>query len=505
MVRKKQELNIALLARDLSLISEKYANWNIVGNTFLKIGKPTTENLRPYILHNGRFKLVKLLISLTLFIPLLFGNTLREIVRAIYFKSENSLLKKESNSSDFLFLSHYTQAPQNYLEDNYFGSIPFQLNSTKKRSAIFLLNHTRRKGSAINAEFDEGGPVIYYVNPKALKLQELIVYFKGQFPGTLHLLLGAIGRSQLDLRQRLLAADASIKQFSRPTFAAIILVANLERVLKQIEPKHVILTFEGHSFEVLASRMIHNKFPGIKVSLFQYAPIVKDQFGLIGTLRALGSSDIVLTTGPAVKNYFEKEVHEIAGQIRILGSPKALKVPESEDYNFNSMTKNSVCLFAPEASRDAFDEMLHLAYATSLALKEKKFILRLHPAFHFDKKKMFLAVSMFPSNLTLSSNTLEEDLRLSGFCVYRSTAVAIQGLIYGVRPIHFSSISGNGLDPLAITSLVHERLSQESELISYLEWASTTKASPVAPTLSEMRSTYEEYFHPLNPRELNEL
>lgn len=505
MVRKRQELNIALLAKDLSLISEKYANWNIVGNTFLKIGKPTTENLRPYILHNGRFKLVKLLISLTLFIPLLVGNALREIARAIYFKSENSLLKKESNSSDFLFLSHYTQAPQNHLEDNYFGSIPFQLNSTKKRSAIFLLNHTRRKGSAISAEFDEGGPVNYYVNPKAIKLQELIVYFKGQFPGTLHLLMGAIGRSQLDLRQRLLAVDASIKQFSRPTFAAIILIANLERVLKQIEPKHVILTFEGHSFEVLALRMIHKKFPGIKVSLFQYAPIVKDQFGLIGALRELGSSDMVLTTGPAVKNYFEKEVHEIASQIRILGSPKALKVIESEEYKFNSSTKNSVCLFAPEASREAFDEMLHLASACSLALTEKKFILRLHPAFHFDKKKMFLTVSKFPSNLTLSNNTLEEDLLSSGFCVYRSTAVAIQGLIYGVRPIHFSSISGDGLDPLAITSLEHERLSQELELISYLKWAGTTKASSVAPSLAELRSAYKDYFYPLNSRVLNKL
>lgn len=92
-----------------------------------------------------------------------------------------------------------------------------------------------------------------------------------------------------------------------------------------------------------------------------------------------------------------------------------------------------------------------------------------------------------------------EDLQLSGFCVYRSSAVAIQGLAEGVRPIHFSSTNGDGLDPLAITALKHETITEASQLISYLKSIDEGGKSALIPSLAEMRNAYDDYFHPLNP------
>ena len=106
--------------------------------------------------------------------------------------------------------------------------------------------------------------------------------------------------------------------------------------------------------------------------------------------------------------------------------------------------------------------------------------------------------------MILSRNSLVEDLQLSGFCVYRSSAVAIQGLAEGVRPIHFSSTNGDGLDPLAITALKHETITKASQLISYLKSIDEGGKSTLIPSLAEMRKAYDDYFQPLNPQILKD-
>jgi len=106
----------------------------------------------------------------------------------------------------------------------------------------------------------------------------------------------------------------------------------------------------------------------------------------------------------------------------------------------------------------------------------------------------------FPHNLRFSNNELFKDLEVSGFCIYRSTAVAIEGLNYGVRPIHFSRYVGDGLDPLAITNLSNESFSHSSQLISYLQHFDESNNNPIEPSLEEMRYAFRSYFEPLNPK-----
>lgn len=246
----------------------------------------------------------------------------REIARAIHFRNENSLPFGELISSDFLFVSHYTHPIVDYSKDSYFGIIPYELNSTASKSSIFLLNHTKEPANFILQKFDRSSRVPHYVNPKALGMRDLMWAIRNQISASAKMLIGSIIDNELNLRQKLLLVDASIAQFSRSTFAAIILVKNLEQVLLRVQPRNLVLTFEGHSFEVLALKLIHDKFPDVRVLLYQYAPIVKDQFGIFGTLEALSPPDIVLVTGATVKDYFKRSVLSLENQIEILGSPK---------------------------------------------------------------------------------------------------------------------------------------------------------------------------------------
>ena len=147
MASSKTGIDIHQLANDLTLISNKYNGANILANTFLKLGKPTTENLLPYRRHNGKNNLLKISISFLFFLPHLFALVTREIVRAIYFRKENSLAINELIPSGFLFVSHYTHSTLDYSKDSYFGAIPYELNSARSKSSILLLNHTKEEAN----------------------------------------------------------------------------------------------------------------------------------------------------------------------------------------------------------------------------------------------------------------------------------------------------------------------------------------------------------------------
>jgi len=505
MAHKKHLTDVAQLANDLEIITLKYRNERILGNTFLKLGKPTTENLRLYRQHNDRFKLVKFTLVFITFFPILFAHGLREIARSVYFRTETNDQINQEKSSDFLFVSHYTYSPSEPSYDNYFGILPNYLNSLGKKSAIFLINHTKKSASAINGELKIKSQSVQPIIPKAIPMRNLLKEFRSQLPSSLKMFLGSIIDQELNLRQRLLLIDASINQFSRSTFAAISIVVNLERILERLQPKIVVLTFEGHSFEALALNMVHNKFPNTRACLFQHAPIVKSQFGLIGTLRSLNPSDLVLTTGSAIQNYFNRKIGHLDGQITILGSPKAKGVIGVGLSDIPKQERDLVCLFAPEASADAFREMKALALECSLAMWDRSFILRSHPAFPISPKMKKAMLREFPSNLVLSTDELEHDLKSSGFCVYRGTAVAIQGLIHGVQPIHFSSNLDDGLDPLAITELMHESFSDSTSLITYLKSINVSANVDLSLIQTKMIQTYTEYFQELDPSILTKI
>jgi len=153
-------------------------------------------------------------------------------------------------------------------------------------------------------------------------------------------------------------------------------------------------------------------------------------------------------------------------------------------------------LFAPEASIDALNEMMNAAIICSHSLPGRNFVLRLHPALQIENSKEVGFEHELPLNLLISKRSLEEDLMNSEFCVYRSTAVAIEGLVYATRPIHYSNLEHDGLDPLSIINLAHPRFSVPLDLVRYLEGIHLD--SNFDPSPSEMIDAYMRYFAPID-------
>ena len=471
---------------------------DLSANTFLRMGKATPENLDQYCYHNGRFRLLKLLFLLLLFLPNSLFEVTFQIIRIFALKEKKPNMPNTTKISyESIFVSHHTLAATNK-EDLYFGLLPVLSQSILGKSAVFMINHTKIGTLELHKLLKFRKDADHFVSSKTLPIGELLRIVYQQFVVGIQMVSKAILIKNASLDFRTLLLHAAIKQLSKPTLASIILVRNIEKIVANLKPKRILITFEGHSFELLTLKMIHNRYPNVRVMLYQFAPLVKTQYGFFETLTELRKSDIVFTTGKTTRDYVLRNSSLLENQVVILGSPKTLPLTLGIKLKQHNLSTGITCLFAAEASKEDTHTMLELALHCSRALPNKKFILRLHPAYHFDGADMLKAEKNFPYNLCFSRNNLEDDLRIASFCVYRSTAVAIQGLAEGVRPIHYSSFSDNELDPLAVTSLWHKNITNAGQLISYLDSVVESEISGLEPSLDQMMAAYRDYFQPIN-------
>jgi hypothetical protein len=98
-----------------------------------------------------------------------------------------------------------------------------------------------------------------------------------------------------------------------------------------------------------------------------------------------------------------------------------------------------------------------------------RIVIRAHPDTLKNKSQKLNRILSKNSNLIFSNQTLEKDLSESTLCVYRSSAVGIQGLQYGVIPIHFSKFKDGSVDPISFEDLKHLRLNESESLINAIE------------------------------------
>jgi hypothetical protein len=110
-------------------------------------------------------------------------------------------------------------------------------------------------------------------------------------------------------------------------------------------------------------------------------------------------------------------------------------------------------LGAAEGTIESLESFTQLFEDLSSLGIELKLILRVHPSLSAKESTRILSRYNLEGNFTVSSQKLEQDLIESHFCVYRSSAVAIEGLRYGVIPLYFNPNGDQGLNPLYFAGL----------------------------------------------------
>jgi len=414
---------------------------NIHANPFFYISKPTEANLSKYKFLKPD-SAVGFIFDLMVFVPTILLQLFLSIIISLFFSKEyKNRPMKDLSHCKYLFISHFTHAQDVHKDDIFYGKV-----SRNSNCFVFYLNHTRVRSAKIVKRFKNAGKENIQVNSKSLKLIPLILLQVHQIRISSWIFIRAISDRTLTISRRRVLIRAAISQHARSTIANLVLKNRLKNQLLITKPEFVVITVEGHAYEAMIIKLIKEFFQEIRIIGYQHAPIVPSQYNVFRNVSGLRPKDFFFTSGESIKELGLSKFHKC--KVATLGSPK------SRDFVFEEKNSSKLnLLFAPEGTRNSILQFIDLLNDLSPLLQDNLLILRLHPALSCFDKKMVNRKLLRIQNIQLSRLTLEEDLRRAHLLFFESSAIAIEGLAFGVVPVHIEFRNDQSLNPLMFTKL----------------------------------------------------
>ena len=406
-------------------------------NEFLYQSKLTPENLNKFKMKSCRSSNLSLASA---FLKILL-STLKGFL-FVFFNSQ--LVFKYSNSTDHretIFLSHYFGGLPNFNDDTFFGKIPASI-SERHGVTIFYLLQNNSLCSFVN--FKNGTSRDLQITTLPL-MTRLSIFIKNTIL-VFEILLKSSVFSKTITRETV--NNIAIEQSNLRTLRNLI---SIEIFLAQISSKNtkfLWFTLEGHPYERYLVSRLQRDFPDIKIFGYQHAPIVPAQSGLFKIIRDFGGTLTVCTSGSVTLKYLRSHFPDLEHNIIEIGSDKNL---QSQNSSF-ARSRPTTILFLPEGTPDAAYSMFHFAIQVHNSLRHLKLIFRAHPRTP-PSVSHEIQYNCRNNGIEFSENTLHEDFRESSITVFRSSAAAIQGLLFGNLPFFLNIDFNEGLDPLAISNL----------------------------------------------------
>ena len=485
---------ITEIERDLNL---KFAR----ANTFSHFSKITQDNFSRYLEVFAKKGPLDLIIKGLTFLPIISANLLLSF--GFRFLASNRVVSPNEVPSDltveWLILSHHNKqhSPEDY-SDQFFGDILNDLASDQTPVHIYLLNHTGHSAASIQAQYPTNTKrLVRHVNPRGVRfLVNLSVHFE-VFSNCVSSFFKTLIDTNTSTNEKALRLQVLIHQTHKSTLGNIFLMRSLSELINKISPRRILLTLEGHAHEVFIRDEILKISPKTRFYFYQHAPIVPDQFGLWNSLKLLESRDQVFVTGPGTGRYISQKVPGLKAQLHVLGSIRNHSHLQSAQAELYSNTSR-VILFAPEAFEAQVLEFKDLALLLGQSFPNLEFRIRLHPAtpgFSRLAKNLRHIVS---TNVIYSDKRLTVDLEESAVCVYQSSSVAIEGLFYGVTPVHFTLLPEFNLDPLAPTFDKHFSCSNYSSLHDAIETVMFADHNIKSKKIENKKDLASQYFATFN-------
>lgn len=450
-------IELEKLDKFLVVIRESSPFNEINASPFFYLVKPTEENLLKYKLRRPRSKRLLVIEYIKLF-PLIFVRILFSLILSVFslleFRPKN---ERSLETSEYLFLSHFTYAQDPKKEDVFYGE-----NLDFKENYTFYLNHTRLLSPQIVKRFSDVNKRKITVNTKSLSPFSIIKLHITQFQISWWLFTKSLGDNSLGIEERRLLIRAASFQHGRSTMANLVLKSRLSETILRVKPKILILTIEGHAHEKMVVDVSRSLIKDIKIVGYQHAPIVPGQMNLFRIISNFHSDDYFLTTGEVTNSL--ALVHKPNCKVDILGSVKAKQF----EYQQKDSSRVQV-LVSPEGTKESLTQFISLTNEIALVLPNVRFVLRYHPALGRAALRMIKGSLLPMNNVATSSSSLSEDLRQSHLVLFRSSAIGIEGLSYGALPMHTNKEGNDALNPLVDCGVESTNFLSTSEIVRFIE------------------------------------
>jgi hypothetical protein len=486
----------ASLASKFDKTTREFTEDEILLTPYFNIGKDIPEVLNQYrkLPHQpNKFEFIKYCFQfmcrliISLFKPLL--HHLYNLKKFYDYKSQIP------NSVNKIFISHYTGQSTKFNDpDPYFGDLISQNRIEGSINLVLLMNHTKKsvKTSGKNKFLNN---TLHLILPKTTDSRSALQIYIKQLTFFWRILLKSQEKMEISSSDRLLLFELAIQQLSQSAFSQQCLSLNVSRALLKSNSRELYLTFEGHSFETYLARNLKKFSKKIIINVNQFAPVVPSQYSFYRNLELLPEDVNINVTGRSMMKQILRLTNVSSQRIKVIGSSKYKKTIKLKK---RKKSKNITILFAPEGFLSSFSEFTSLAQYCANNLKDFNFIIRAHPSSEKHKTKIMQECLSENANLILSSSSLETDLSNSDICVYRSSAVGVEGMQYGLMPIHFSKKLDGSVDPIRLEDFKHPRFNDKEQLIAAIEEYSKMSTKDISKMRSRAMKIFSEYFSKLS-------
>ena len=481
-------------------IFEVFSKSDVALSPILSISKPIPEVIKKKQKTIQKVTKEKYYSYIITFIPRILINLLVSILHHFYHLHYwRKFPFKKFAKTEIIFVSHYTGQETMVDEDPYFGKLSQQLNKNKRPNLLLYINHNKGNPSNLYLEADtQKSNHEQYILPKTVNTKEFLKLYKSIFENFKEIIFHVAQKREGSKREKILMLELAIQQLGLESMSQTILAKNIEQIVGQTSAKKMILTYEGHSFETYVANKLKSKFPNLDVSVYQFAPVVPAQNSFFRNLHYLNKNIRIFVSGSQFKENILRRTKLPSSALTVIGSRK-----NRTEKLFFTGRKDVTVLFAAEGSRESLVEFINLAFYSSLENPGTTFIVRAHPASADYKLELFKKVGKHSSNFYLSRESLINDLDKATHCVYRSSSVGLEGLLYGVIPIHYAAEMNSVLDPINTQDLPHLQFTDIDAFNQKIKEISNNHIEIDEQQLRNYREVFNGYFEPLKLNILN--
>ncbi len=340
---------------------------------------------------------------------------------------------------DFLIVSHRLNNLKKYNDDLYFGNLPLSLANEGYKVLIAYIDHTSGyKKNTENKYLIE--KIEHLILPKVLSIKTEYSILKTLYLERIRILNLAkkiTTNSLLDNFFKNLL-DQIITKETRGAYRIGIQIGEL---VKKLDPKFLITTYEGHAWERLVFSNARKSNQKIICMGYQHAPIFYLQHANCRNLKSNYNPDIILTSGKISYQKLKKTNVDKYSMIRLLGTHRARKNNNITGFKDYKEVVISVC---PEGINSEFNIIKEFLIKSAQVNPEIKFLLRLHPSI----KRKAININRLPKNVEVSSSDISTDFLRSTHILYRGSSIVMEAVTYGIQPIYFGIRDEIDINPL---------------------------------------------------------
>ena len=401
------------------------------------------------------------------------------------YKIKNIQYEFDKDSRKLIIVSHIHNPNQcGNIIDASFGMLHKDLlESSNIKPIIFLINHTSLSSKKLSKKF-ENNKINKVVIPKSSGLfNELRMFSK---------LILSVYRFSKSLEANNSIESSLINAISSPgnliqSLSILRIGFFVEQIVKTNNPKYIMTTYEGYASERIifsSARKANNK---ILCFGYQHSTLNKYQHSLTRSIHKKYNPDHIFCSGD-ITNQILSNCDSLNGiGISVLGSPNGLSL--SADNKILMNHKHLVFLFLPQAIKSEYKIFFIFILECAKAFPNYNFIWRSHQTLDIEKLDIFQE-NILPSNVKISQNTFDDDLKASSIVIYRGTTAVIRAVIANLIPIYLKTKGEIGIDIMHDLNL--NRVSSTSDLESII------KHSDLLMNKENNLKFCKEYFRPLD-------